>query len=110
VNIGQSLSSLPQTIEDVVTIIGKPGFHYLWVDMCCIKQDSEKDVDNLIKYIDLAHRRAQATIVAAAGSGPNFELTGVSSGRLARQAHVTTDGISIVSFIYNPWELVDSST
>lgn len=110
VNIRERLSSLPQTIEDAVTVTVKLGFHYLWVDMYCIKQDNEKDVDNQIRHMDLVYRRAQATIVAAAGKGPNFGLPGVSSGRRARQAHATIDGISIASFIHNPWELVDSST
>ncbi|KAN0108859.1 HET domain containing protein [Hyaloscypha variabilis] len=109
-NIGEKLLSLPQTIEDAMIVTSKLDFQYLWVDMYCIKQDDQNHVGDQIRHMDLVYRRAQATIIAAAGDNPDFGLPGVSSSRQTRQAHATMNGISMASFTHNPWELVDSST
>jgi hypothetical protein len=78
VQIGEKLPSLPRTIQDAITATLKLGFRYLWVDMYCIKQDNLNHVGDQIRHMDLVYRRAQATIIAAAGENPDFGLPGVS--------------------------------
>lgn len=109
VEVGEILCSLPQTIEDAITVTLKLGFQYLWVDMYCIKQDNQNHVGDQIRHMDLVYRTAQATIIAAAGDNPEFGLPGVSTSRHPRQASATVNGVSVANFTHNPWELVDSS-
>jgi hypothetical protein len=109
VHTGEKLSSLPQTIEDAITVTLKLGFQYLWVDMYCIKQDNQNHVGDQIRHMDLVYRRARATIIAAAGEKPDFGLPGVSSVRQTRQACATVNGVSVANFTHDPWEPVDSS-
>ncbi|KAK3302700.1 heterokaryon incompatibility protein-domain-containing protein [Chaetomium strumarium] len=44
-----SLSSLPATIRDAITVTRSLGIRYLWVDALCIVQDDEDDKANEIK-------------------------------------------------------------
>src|SRR5436305_5187597 len=37
------LAILPQTIEDAIDLVQKPGKRYLWVDSLCIDQSDDKD-------------------------------------------------------------------
>jgi hypothetical protein len=107
--LGETLSSLPRTIEDAIIVTLKLGYRYLWVDMYCIRQDDQKHLNDQLRHMDLVYRRAQVTFVAATGDNPNFGLAGVSSPRLTRQAHTTINGVSFANFSHNPWGLVDSS-
>ncbi|PMD49679.1 HET-domain-containing protein [Hyaloscypha bicolor E] len=109
VKIGETLPVLPQTIEDAIAVTSSLGFQYLWVDMYCILQDNDEDVGNQIRHMDLVYRRAQATIIAAAGSDPTFGLPGVSSVRGIHQASVKMEGISLATFPYDPWMPVRNS-
>jgi Heterokaryon incompatibility protein (HET) len=109
VRSGEALSSLPQTIEDAITVTLKLGFQYLWVDMYCIDQDDEKVLSNSIRHMDLVYRKAQATIIAAEGSDPSFGLPGVSSARETCQASVNLKGISLATFPQDPWKCVGRS-
>ena len=40
---GISVSNLPKTLQDAVTVVCKLGYHYLWIDSLCILQDSLED-------------------------------------------------------------------
>lgn len=37
------LKEIPETVTDAITLCGKLGFQYLWVDRLCIIQDDESD-------------------------------------------------------------------
>jgi hypothetical protein len=108
--IGETLPALPQTIEDAIAVTSSLGFQYLWVDMYCILQDDDEDIGNQIRHMDLVYRRAQATIIAAAGSDPTFGPPGVSSARGVHQASIKMEAISLAAFPYDPWMPVRNST
>jgi heterokaryon incompatibility protein (HET) len=40
---GISVSSLPKTLQDAVTVVCKLGYRYLWIDSLCILQNSLED-------------------------------------------------------------------
>jgi hypothetical protein len=65
---GLELHSLPQTIQDAVTVTRGLGIRCLWVDALCIIQDSEKDRRAKINNMGLIYKNASLTIVAA-GAG-----------------------------------------
>ena len=65
---GISLSVLPKTIQDAVTVTRRLGLRYLWVNALCIKQDSEEDwASESSKMADI-YGNATVTIAAASGS------------------------------------------
>jgi len=43
---GLSKSSLPQTLQDCIHVMGQLGIRYLWTDSICIIQDSAADWGN----------------------------------------------------------------
>ena len=57
--------TLPQTIQDAITITRKLGLQYLWVDALCIIQDSASDKDKEIAKMDRIYQNSQLTIFAA---------------------------------------------
>ena len=62
---GIATSTLPQTIQDAVTVTRKLGLQYLWIDALCIIQDSASDKDAEVTPMDRAYKNAQVTISAA---------------------------------------------
>ncbi|KAL2040624.1 hypothetical protein N7G274_006603 [Stereocaulon virgatum] len=57
--------TLPQTIQDAITVTRKLGLQYLWVYALCIIQDSAPDKDIEIAKMDRIHQNAQLTVSAA---------------------------------------------
>lgn len=78
------LLNLPQVIEDAVSVTRNLGFRYLWVDRYCIPEDSHALRLAQIYSMDTIYSCAQATIVAAAGSGPSLGLPGVGIKRFTQ--------------------------
>jgi len=79
---GQLPTKIPRTIEDAITITQKLDFRYLWVDRYCINQQPDDEQGNKEKAyqvgkMDLIYMNAELTIIAAAGSDPNYGLPGV---------------------------------
>ncbi|KAE9375807.1 HET-domain-containing protein [Stipitochalara longipes BDJ] len=87
-----------------------PHMYFLWVDMYCVNQDDLVDVEKQIRHMDLVYKYAQATIIAASGSDPNFGLPGLSSFRAPHQVTIDMEGISLASFPTNLWNSVNDST
>ncbi|KAE9365118.1 HET-domain-containing protein, partial [Stipitochalara longipes BDJ] len=63
------VSTLPQTIQDAITVTRKLGEKYLWIDSLCIIQDSETDKLQEIGRMDEVYKNAFLTISAASGKG-----------------------------------------
>jgi hypothetical protein len=75
------LPNLPKVIEDALSVTLNLGFRYLWVDRYCIPEDSHTMRIAQIYSMDTIYSSAQATIVAAVGSGPSVGLPGVGIER-----------------------------
>jgi hypothetical protein len=74
---------------------------YLWIDRYCIGQSDAEQKHRMINNMDSIYQGAEVTIIAAAGSGPDHGLPGVStSKRLQRQIFKT--GKYSVTATHNP--------
>lgn len=79
--IDNHLSDLPLTIEDSITVCQKLGHKYLWVDRYCIPQNDILERHRQVKQMGDIYRNSALTIVACAGSNPQYGLPGVSHPR-----------------------------
>ena len=70
---GFTLSDLPQTLQDAVTVTSALGIDYLWVDSICIMGDNVRDRAFEISTMGSIYKDATLTLVAskadAAGNG-----------------------------------------
>jgi hypothetical protein len=87
-------TKIPRTIEDAITITQKLDFRYLWVDRYCINQQPNDEQETKEKAyqvgkMDLIYMNAELTIIAAAGSNPNYGLPGVGHQK-RKSRHLTT--------------------
>lgn len=89
----------PSTIEDAITVTLRMGYQYLWVDQCCIDQNSPEKMIH-IKQMDRIYHNAEACIVSAAGDDCNHGLPGVSTPRNVQpsQCSVQIDGLSLLKY------------
>ncbi|RBR20145.1 uncharacterized protein FIESC28_05424 [Fusarium coffeatum] len=101
----------PPTIRDAMVVTKKMGFHYLWVDRYCIPQDESKskEKDDHIKQMDKIYRKAELTIVAAAGQGPEYGLPGVGSTPRIPQPSVQIGKHTLISTMTTPRFMIYSS-
>ncbi|KAK5993738.1 hypothetical protein PT974_07175 [Cladobotryum mycophilum] len=96
--------TLPQTIEDAITVTKNLGLQYLWVDALCIDQSRNPTPKQLaakleqLKIMDLIYAGAIVTIVALAGSNSNAGLVGVSSTfRRVKQVQEVVNGRTLLT-------------
>lgn len=73
-----SLSNLPLTIEDAISVTKGLGLRYLWVDQYCIDQNNSKEKQAQIQKMDRIYQCAEVTIMATAGDDCHYGLPGVS--------------------------------
>ena len=89
--------SLPQTIEDAITVSTQLGIHYLWVDKYCIRDSGEHKAEQ-IRNMHNIYRGAEITIIAVAGTDPYYGLPGVHSNRpRIPQTQVSFKGHNLIS-------------
>ncbi|TEA14095.1 hypothetical protein C8034_v003502 [Colletotrichum sidae] len=79
-----SMAELPRVIEDAIALTMAMGLRYLWVDRYCIDQQSSAKHEQ-IRQMDSIYESAQLTIVAAAGTDPDYGLPGISRRRSIQQ-------------------------
>lgn len=60
-----ALGSLPQTIQDAITVTRELRYKYIWVDAICIVQDDEEDCAREVSAMSLVYSGASLTISAA---------------------------------------------
>jgi hypothetical protein len=103
-----TLTNIPQTVSDAMSVTLQLGMRYLWVDRYCIDQDNPEEKHDAIRNMDSIYRNALVTIIVAAGSGSEYGLPGVSRPRKA----TTSFGIGSHAFVVvkNPTEDVELST
>ena len=73
-------STLPQTIQDAITVTRELGLRYLWVDALCIVQDSLSDRAAEITKMDRIYQNAQVTISAASAERCQDGFLAIRSG------------------------------
>ncbi|KAK3352077.1 heterokaryon incompatibility protein-domain-containing protein [Neurospora tetraspora] len=81
--------TLPQTIEDSITVTRKLGKQYLWVDALCINQKPWKTLSvqeqaektQQLAMMDLIYQCAAVTLIALSGQDSNAGLCGVTRPR-----------------------------
>ncbi|KAH7117486.1 heterokaryon incompatibility protein-domain-containing protein [Dactylonectria macrodidyma] len=84
--IGNGLpETLPEVIQDAMTVVLRLGLKYLWVDRYCILQSSTAHKMAQIYNMDNIYGNASLTIIAAAGVDPSNGLPGVGKRRQAPQ-------------------------
>jgi heterokaryon incompatibility protein (HET) len=65
---GIELLSLPQTLQDAVTVTRNLGLQYLWADSMCIIQDSDDDKAYEIGKMERIYSNAYVTISASSSA------------------------------------------
>ncbi|KAK0644461.1 heterokaryon incompatibility protein-domain-containing protein [Cercophora newfieldiana] len=61
---GFSISDLPKTLQDAVTVVKELGLRYLWIDSICIIQDCEDDKNKELASMPSYYANAWITISA----------------------------------------------
>lgn len=76
--------TLPQTIEDAITVTKEMGYCYLWVDALCIDQtqnanpQQRAEKEQQLCMMDMIYSSATLTLIAMAGADSNVGLLGVA--------------------------------
>ncbi|KAI9147192.1 hypothetical protein HJFPF1_13225 [Paramyrothecium foliicola] len=78
VQIDTTVSSLPQTIEDAITVTLALGKQYLWVDSICIDQSSPTHKAEQISRMCDIYRGAYCTLVALSSTSATSGLARVN--------------------------------
>lgn len=86
---------VPQTIEDVFTVVARIGERDIWVDQFCIGNNQDKMFQ--IRNMDNICENALVTIVAADGDNCEAGLCGVTSRSRLPQPRLTTNAGVLVS-------------
>ncbi|KAK7417784.1 hypothetical protein QQZ08_011480 [Neonectria magnoliae] len=72
---GFSLRSLPQTLQDSVTLTRRLGISYIWIDALCIVQDSDEWVTESLRMMQY-YENAYLTIIPVACSSADQGFLG----------------------------------
>jgi hypothetical protein len=74
-------SELPLTIEDSIRVCEALHYRYLWVDRYCVPQKDRQLRARQIQQMDDIYCGSALTLIACAGTGPQYGLPGVSKPR-----------------------------
>jgi hypothetical protein len=100
---------LPLTISDAMEATKGLGYRYLWVDRYCINQADAAGKMDEIKRMDLIYQNADATLVAAAGDGPEHGLPGISTRHRTKQHSGRAAGHDIISSMQDSVQVLTES-
>ena len=73
------LGQLPKVIEDAILLVCRLGFRYLWIDRYCIPQADTTAKLIQIQNMGNIYANSTLTIIAAAGTTPEYGIPGVDS-------------------------------
>ncbi|KPI42245.1 uncharacterized protein AB675_9647 [Cyphellophora attinorum] len=65
---GDKVKTLAKTLEDAITLTGKLGKRYIWIDSICINQNDPEDVADQVDRMWSIYRGAWLTIIALSGA------------------------------------------
>lgn len=95
---------LPRTIKDAITITGKLGHRYLWVDALCIVQDDDDERAVQIKNMGKIYENSRLTIINASGVDANSGFEGVYPHRRKFQQHIEELKPGLRVTLYQPMD------
>jgi hypothetical protein len=106
--LGKPPRGFPRTIQDAMIVAKELEVPYLWVDRYCIDQDNRQEKHIMISNMDKIYSGATVTIIAAAGSDPNYGLPGVSTANLRRTSMHKLPHGSLVGCLSANYEIANS--
>jgi hypothetical protein len=109
-SINTSSSPFSQTIRDAIIVTKKLGMKFLWVDKYCIDQTDAKEKHDQISQMGLIYRRAEITIIAAAGDDADSGLHGVGDMPRRLQPIAEVGDFSVISTMALPYQTIPAST
>lgn len=93
---------MPAVITDAMALSLRLGLQYIWIDKYCIPQDDFQEKQRQIRHMDLVYKSAEITIVAAAGSDPQYGLPGVGLRARIPQQTVKLPKRTLLASLPNP--------
>ncbi|KAK6954229.1 hypothetical protein Daesc_004195 [Daldinia eschscholtzii] len=106
----KGLCDLPATIRDATEVTKRLGQRYLWVDRYCIDQSLSDEKQAEIKQMGRIYNGAALTIIAAAGSDPDYGLPGVSNARGTITPRRLNSNWTMAGVAEDPRQLIKRST
>lgn len=85
---GIFVTSLPQAIQDAITVTHKLDVSFLWIDALCIIQDSKLDMTQELCKMDSIYENALVTLVDA----DQDSSAGFLNPDIERDAHFLASG------------------
>ena len=76
------LPTMPNTIQDMFTVVRELGLRYLWFDALCLVQDDLEDLHRGIRNMELVYESSYVTIITADSDSADAGIPGV--GALSR--------------------------
>jgi Heterokaryon incompatibility protein (HET) len=95
-------SPLPNVISDGITVTKALGLQYLWVDKFCIDQENSNEKHDQISRMDAIYKRAEITIIAAAGDNESCGLPGVGTNPQRPQPAAKVGNFRVISSVAHP--------
>jgi hypothetical protein len=68
---------ISRTVADAMYLVRNLGIRYLWVDACCILQDSETDKIAQISAMNAIYSASYVTVIGASGGDADAGLPGL---------------------------------
>lgn len=97
--LGDTLQTLPKTLEDTLSFTRNLGKRYVWIDSVCIDQSDEKDKANQIDRMWSIYRGAWITIIALSGTSANSGLSRFSRETYFPQLCCRIKGKTLISLM-----------
>jgi hypothetical protein len=101
-------SDIPATVKDAMAVTLDLGYHYLWCDAYCIKQQDNAHKADQISKMDQIYQGAEFTIVAT-GPDKYHGLHGVGTVRKSSYEEVQFQGRNIFFTAADPTEELRNS-
>ncbi|KAF2503056.1 HET-domain-containing protein [Lophium mytilinum] len=101
---------LPRTISDAIVLCRLLNESHLWVDSLCIIEEEGDEKESQIMHMDSIYRRADLTIIAAAGPDCSSGLPGVTRSRSITQFRVRVKDLDLITVQTSVYEDLYRST
>ncbi|KAI1383360.1 HET-domain-containing protein [Hypoxylon trugodes] len=103
------VSTQPSNVRDAISVTVKLGFRYLWVDRYCIDPNNLLEKHAQIRQMGSIYNGVTLTIIAAAGSNPDYGLPGVPKARKRRPPSRTILNWTLVGLPDEPCQVIRKS-